>query len=75
MLCCVTLGLNAYALLVLWVNLRTGSNYLYLTGRPESASLLDFLPDWPWYLMIADGIAITIFALMYLPFRVSRGRA
>ena len=74
-LCWVTLGLNAYALPVLWVNLRTGSNYLYLTGRPESASLLDFLPDWPWYLVIAEGIAITIFTLMYLPFRVSRDRA
>lgn len=73
-LCRVTLGLNAYALVVLWVNLRTGSNYLYLTGRPESASLLDFLPDWPWYLAIAEGMAITIFTLMYLPFRASGDR-
>lgn len=73
--CWVTLGLNAYALLLLWINLRIGSNYLYVTGRPESASLLDFLPDWPWYLMIAEGMAVTIFTLMYLPFRVSRERA
>ena len=73
-LCRVTLGLNAYALVVLWVNLRTGSNYLYLTGRPESVSLLDFLPDWPWYLAIAEGMAITIFTLMYLRFRASRDR-
>ena len=74
-LCWVTAGLNAYALFVLWVNLRTGSNYLYMTGRPANASLLDFLPDRPWYLMIAEGMAITIFILMYLPFRVSRDRA
>ena len=64
----VLLGLNAYALAILWVNLRIGSNYLFVAAKPESASLMDFLPEWPWYLLILEGLTIVIFTLMYLPF-------
>ena len=65
----VVLGLNAYALVILWVNLRIGSNYLYVAAKPESASLMDFFPEWPWYLLILEGLTVVVFTLMYLPLR------
>ncbi len=65
----VLLGLNAYALVILWLNLRIGSNYLFVAGKPESASLMDFFPEWPWYLLLLEGLVLVICTAMYLPFR------
>ena len=70
----VLLGLNAYALVILWVNSRIGSNYLYLAAKPESASLMDFFPEWPWYLLVLEGLTVAVCALLYLPFRRGRSR-
>lgn len=64
----VIVGLNAYGLVVLWVNLRIGSNYLYVAAKPESASVMDFFPEWPAYLWILEGIVLVVLPLMYLPF-------
>lgn len=30
---------------------------------------MDFFPEWPWYLLILEGLTIGIFALMYLSLR------
>ena len=68
-LAAVLLGLNAYALVILWFNMRIGSNYLFLARKPESASLMDFFPEWPWYLLILEGWTIVILTLMYLSVR------
>lgn len=32
---------------------------------------MDFFPEWPWYLLILEGMVLSVFTLMYLPFRVS----
>ena len=63
----VLVGLNAYALVILWVNSRIGSNYLYLAAKPDSASLMDFFPAWPWYLLVLEGLAVAVCVLLYLP--------
>ncbi|MDE2773950.1 MAG: TIGR02206 family membrane protein [Gemmatimonadota bacterium] len=68
-LAAVLLGLNAYALVILWVNMRIGSNYLFLARKPGGASLMDFFPEWPWYLLILEGLTIVILTLMYLSVR------
>jgi hypothetical integral membrane protein (TIGR02206 family) len=65
----VFLGLNVYALLVGAVNATIGSNYLFLSAKPETASLMDVLPPWPWYLAVLEAIAVLSLALLYLPFR------
>ncbi len=70
----VLVGLNAYALVILWVNARIGSNYLYLSAKPESASVMDFFPEWPWYLPVLEGLAVAVCGLLYLPFRRGKGR-
>ena len=61
---------NAYALGVGVINALIGSNYLYIARKPETASLLDVLPPWPWYLPILELLALLMIGLLYLPYAV-----
>jgi hypothetical integral membrane protein (TIGR02206 family) len=56
------------------VNLATGGNYLYLRHTPEAHSLLDVLGPWPWYIAGAAAVALVLFAILDLPFAISRRR-
>ncbi len=67
----VFVGLNVYAAAIGLINRRLGSNYLFVSGKPESASLLDLMPDWPWYIPILEVLAILILVGLWLPFRRS----
>lgn len=53
-------------------NLLTGGNYMFLRERPETASLLDHMGPWPWYILAAGLLALALFALLDLPFRRRR---
>lgn len=35
-----------------------------------TASVLDILPSWPWYLLYVVGIAVMSFLILYLPFAI-----
>ena len=61
---------NIYALCVGLVNALLGSNYLFIARKPATASLLDVLPAWPWYLPILELLALVMIGLLYLPFAV-----
>ncbi len=61
-------GLNVYALVVGFINAAVGSNYLYVNGKPETPSIIDMMPAWPWYLLYLEVIALVLFLLLYLPF-------
>ena len=65
-----------FGLLVLdaGVNLVTGGNYLYLRHTPSAHSLLDVLGPWPWYIAGAAVLALVFFAVLDLPFTLSRRR-
>jgi hypothetical integral membrane protein (TIGR02206 family) len=65
----VLVGLNVYAAVVWIVNLFVGSNYLYMGGKPATTSVLDFFPEWPWYVVILEVVAFAVLGLLYLPFR------
>jgi hypothetical integral membrane protein (TIGR02206 family) len=67
----VTLGWAAIAAIG---NALTGGNYMFLTERPETASLLDYMGPWPWYIVAAAVLAIALFTLLDLPFRRRRSR-
>ena len=59
--------LHVYAAAVFVANLLLGSNYFYIMRKPPTASLLDVLGPWPWYLLVCEGLAFVLFVLVYLP--------
>lgn len=64
----VFLWTNIYMVAVTGINLLIGSNYLYTIHKPPSASLMDVLGPWPWYLLSVELVALVLCLLMYLPF-------
>jgi len=67
--------LNGWALLVGAFNWVFGTNYMYLCRKPSSASLLDALGPWPWYILAGEAIAAGVFWLLWLPFQRKSGFA
>ena len=62
----------AYLCMVLCVNRLLGTNFGFATHPPENPSLLDHFGPWPWYLVTALGIALVVFFLLALPFKIKR---
>lgn len=66
---------NIYMGVVFLINNLIGSNYLYVAHKPQGPTLLDALPEWPWYLLYMEAIGLVMFLLLYLPFAVGDRRA
>ncbi|MDO6598207.1 TIGR02206 family membrane protein [Oceanihabitans sp. 2_MG-2023] len=64
--------IQVYLGISIGINYLLKSNYSYLNRKPVSASVLDSLPDWPYYLFIVDAFLIPMFLLIYLPFYLTR---
>jgi hypothetical integral membrane protein (TIGR02206 family) len=64
--------LNLYGLTIGTLDAALGWNYGYLCQKPAVPSLLDFLGPWPWYLLSLEVVAILIFLLLSLPWRLFR---
>ncbi len=60
-----------YMAVTFGINTLLRTNYGYLNGKPEVASLLDHLGPWPWYLLSLQAVAFVFFGLLLLPFRRS----
>ncbi len=65
---------NLYMVVVFFVNLAIGSNYLFVAGKPEFPTLLDALAPWPWYIFELEAIGFAVFFLIYLPFLIKDQR-
>lgn len=45
-------------------NKLTGSNFMFLARKPDTASLLDILAPWPWYLLQLELVALILCFLL-----------
>jgi hypothetical integral membrane protein (TIGR02206 family) len=68
----VTLGWVAFTFVF---NTLAGTNYGYLNGKPPTASILDALGPWPFYLFIEILIVMGVWALMTWPWARVRSSA
>jgi len=66
--------MNSYTLAIYFVNDALGSNYLMVNDKPDVPSLLDLLPDWPWYILWMEVIGAVTFLILYTPFAVKGWR-
>ncbi|TFE28588.1 TIGR02206 family membrane protein [Cohnella luojiensis] len=41
-------------------NILTGSNFMFLARKPNTASVLDLLAPWPWYLLQLELVALIL---------------
>lgn len=69
------LSLQIYIIFMFAVNIITGANYFYTQGKPEAASALDYLGEYPNYILTVELIMIPYFLLFYLPFYLSKKKA
>jgi hypothetical integral membrane protein (TIGR02206 family) len=65
----ITIG---YVLLVGAIDAVTGANYMYLRGKPPTASLFDLMGPWPWYVAWAALLGVALLVILDTPFRVLR---
>lgn len=65
---------NLYMIVVFFVNLAIGSNYLFVAHKPEFPTLLDALAPWPWYILQLEAIGFAVFFIIYLPFLIKDQR-
>lgn len=71
----VFIGTNIYMIIIFILNQLIGSNYLFIAHKPETASLMDILPAWPWYILVIEVIAVVLCLLLYLPWALKDRRA
>jgi hypothetical integral membrane protein (TIGR02206 family) len=71
----VAIGINIYMVFVYFANLALDSNYMYLMRKPDTASLMDVLGPWPWYILSLEVLGFVIFFILYLPYFIKDIRA
>ena len=71
----VFIWLNIYMVPVTVINLVIDSNYLYTLHKPHVPTLLDYLGPWPLYILSAEGVALIMFLLLYLPYMFGAGKS
>jgi uncharacterized membrane protein YwaF len=59
---------------MLGFNAVAGTNYAFVSRRPDNPSLLDFMGEWPWYLGVELVVGVAGWALLTWPWTRSRPR-
>ncbi len=68
------LGTTIWVACVVTLNVVLGTNYGYLNEKPGSASILDLLGPWPWYVLAEAAIIAAGWALITWPWVVRARR-
>lgn len=66
------LATNVFMLVCWGLNIRLGSNYFYTMKKPNTGGLLDFLGEYPVFLLNGQLIMLGFFLVFYLPFAFNR---
>ncbi|WP_026574968.1 YwaF family protein [Bacillus sp. UNC438CL73TsuS30] len=61
--------LNVLLPFIMLINKLVDGNYMFLSHKPTTASLLDILGPYPWYILSMEGLLITLSLLVWLIFR------
>lgn len=56
------------------VNWLTGGNYFFIARTPDTASIIDMMGPWPWYILVLEVVALVMFTISYLPVMVYKLR-
>ncbi len=59
-----------YTAFVGLIDAVTGADYMFLRSAPSEWTLLRLLGPWPWYVVSASAVALVLFNLLDLPFRL-----
>ncbi len=70
----VVIVANIYMVLIFFLNRLIGSDYLFVNAKPATASILDLLPKWPYYILYMEALGLVTFLLLYLPFAIKDRR-
>ena len=61
--------LNVLMPIILFINKLVNGNYMFLSHKPDSASLLDVLGPYPWYILSLEGLLISLSLFVWVIFR------
>jgi hypothetical integral membrane protein (TIGR02206 family) len=61
-----------WAVTIYAFNVVVGTNYGYLNAKPKAASILDYLGNWPGYVLAEIAIIIAVWALATWPWTLNR---
>jgi len=66
--------LQIFTIVCIGVNYLVGpqANYFFLSHKPLTASILDILMPWPYYIIQGDIIALGLFFLAWAPYAITR---
>jgi hypothetical integral membrane protein (TIGR02206 family) len=61
--------LNVLLPIIMFINKVVDGNYMFLSHKPDSASLLDVLGPYPWYILSLEGLLISLSLIVWIIFR------
>ncbi|MEH7177081.1 YwaF family protein [Neobacillus vireti] len=67
--------LNVLMPIIMLINKAFDGNYMFLSYKPKSPSLLDLLGPYPWYILSMEFLLITLSLIVWLIFRNKRHKS